>query len=147
MFGPHLTLDLYGCDKETLADAEFVKNILKKMPEALGMNIFSDPQVTDVPSQGQDSFDQGGVTGFVILVESHMAIHTFPENGYVSFDIFSCKEFDTKYAADILMKKLGAKKVETNVLKRGREFVKHYPRSVEKAAEIAFRERSQAKEA
>ncbi|MBI2664374.1 adenosylmethionine decarboxylase [Candidatus Woesearchaeota archaeon] len=141
MFGPHLTMDLYGCDRNKLADSHFVTRVLNEMPEKLGMSKFSDPQVTSVPAQGIDSFDRGGVTGFVILVESHMAIHTFPEDGYATFDIFSCKDFDIKYAVDLLTKMLGAVKVEKNFINRGREFIKHYPRSTEKSAEIAFRER------
>ena len=141
MFGPHLTLDLYGCDREKLADRDFIFRILDELPGKVGMNKFSEPQVTEVPAQGPDSFDRGGITGFVILVESHMAIHTFPENSYASFDIFSCKDFDTDYAARTLMKLLNAKKVEKNFIVRGKDFVKHYPRSVERAAEIAYRER------
>lgn len=142
MFGPHLTLDFYGCSKEKLADRNFVMEVLSQMPEELGMNKFSEPIVTDVPSPGPDSFDRGGMTGFVILIESHMAMHTFPEDGYVSFDIFSCKDFDTKYAAEVLIKKLGASRVETNFITRGKGFIKHYPRVVEKASEIALSERS-----
>jgi len=142
MFGPHLTLDLYGCDHEKLGSHEFITKVLNEMPEELGMNKFSDPQVTEVPGQGLDSFDRGGVTGFVILVESHMAIHTFPEDGYASFDIFSCKEFDVDHAVKTLMSKLGAMKVEKNFINRGKEFVKHYPRNELKAAEIALSERS-----
>jgi len=142
MLGPHLTLDLYGCNKKKLADSSFIHSILSETPEELGMNKFSEPQVTDVPGQGHDSFDRGGMTGFVILVESHMTIHTFPEDGYASFDIFSCKDFDKKYAVELLMKKLEAKRVETNFIIRGKEYVKHYPRAEEKAAEIAFSERS-----
>ena len=141
MFGPHLTLDLYGCDKEKLADAGFIAKVMSEVPNELEMNKFSEPHITDVPAQGEDSFDRGGITGFVILVESHMAIHTFPADGYASFDIFSCKDFDKKYASDLLMKKLGAKKVETNFITRGRGFTKHYPRNPSKAAEVAYRER------
>ena len=99
MFGPHLTLDLHGCDKRKLADHDFIYSVLNDMPKLLGMNIFAAPQVTDVPAPSPNSFDRGGVTGFVILVESHMAIHTFPDDAYASFDIFSCKEFDTKSLA------------------------------------------------
>ncbi len=142
MFGPHLTLDLYGCDKEKLADHDFIFQVLDEMPEQVGMNKFSEPQITEVPAQGENSFDRGGITGFVILVESHMAIHTFPEDGYASFDIFSCKDFNTDYAAATLMKMLGAEKVEKNFIVRGKSFVKHYPRSIEKAAEISYRERT-----
>lgn len=141
MFGPHLTLDLYGCDKQKLADRDFIFKVLNEMPEMVGMNKFSEPQVTEVPEQGENSFDRGGITGFVILVESHMSIHTFPEDGYASFDIFSCKDFNTSNAAKILMELLEAEKVEKNFIVRGRDFVKHYPRSIEKAAEISYRER------
>lgn len=144
MLGPHLTLDLYGCDKKNLADRDFIFKVLDELPGQLGMNKFSAPQITEVPEQGENSFDRGGITGFVILIESHMSIHTFPEDRYASFDIFSCKDFDTSYASKLLMKMLGAKKVEKNFLVRGREFVKHYPRSIEKAAEISYRERSGA---
>ncbi len=144
MFGPHLTLDLHGCDKEKLADRDFIYKVLDELPRQLGMNKFSEPQVTEVPEQGENSFDRGGITGFVILIESHMSIHTFPADGYASFDIFSCKDFDTSYASKLLMQTLGAKKVEKNFIVRGKEFVKHYPRSIEKAAEISYRERSRA---
>ncbi len=144
MFGPHLTLDFHGCDKGKLADRDFIFKVLDEMPEKVGMNKFSEPQITEVPEQGENSFDRGGITGFVILVESHMSIHTFPEDGYASFDIFSCKEFNIDHATKSLMEMLGAKKVEKNFIVRGKEFVKHYPRSIEKAAEISYRERNRA---
>ena len=85
----------------------------------------------------------GGITltGFVILVESHLAIHTFPADGFASFDIFSCKYFSEEEATKFLMDKLGAERVEINRLERGRDFVKHYPRNVRKAAVIVAKER------
>ncbi len=140
MFGPHLTLDLYGCDKTKLNDFNYVHQILNEMPEMLGMHKFSAPQLTQIPAQS-NSFDKGGLTGFVILVESHLAIHTFPADGYASFDIFSCKYFSEDEATKYLMEKLGATRVELNRLERGRDFVKHYPRNVQKAAAIAKKER------
>ena len=142
MFGPHLTLDLHGCDKKKLSDYDYVYRILDTMPGLLGMNKFATPQLTSVPSPGKDSFDRGGLTGFVILIESHMAIHTFPEDSYASFDIFSCKDFDIDFAVKSLMKLLGSTRVEKNFITRGKEFAKHYPRSTEKAAEIVMRERT-----
>ncbi|MBI2145170.1 adenosylmethionine decarboxylase [Candidatus Woesearchaeota archaeon] len=140
MFGPHLTLDLYGCDKEKINDYDFVHNLLSEMPEMLGMHKFSAPQLTKIPEM-PNSFDKGGLTGFVILVESHLAIHTFPADSFVSFDIFSCKYFSEDSATKYLMEKFGAERVELNRLERGRDFVKHYPRNVQKAAIIAKKER------
>lgn len=140
MFGPHLTLDLYGCDKQKLNDRDFIFGMLNEMPEMLGMHKFSAPMVSDIPAQ-QNSFDKGGITGFVILVESHLSIHTFPADGYVSFDIFSCKYFSEDNAVKYMMEKLGAARVELNRIERGRDFVKHYPRNVQKASAIARKER------
>ena len=140
MFGPHLTLDVYGCNKEKLNDYDFMYNILHELPELLGLNKFSAPQLTQVPPR-PNSFDQGGITGFVILVESHMSVHTFPADGFASIDIFSCKSFDLELAMSYLMTKLEAAKCEHHFIERGKDFVKHYPKSVDKAAKIASRER------
>ena len=141
MFGPHLILDLYGCDKKKIDDYDYVYKILDEMPEMLGMHKFSTPQLTKIPIQ-PNSFDKGGLTGFVILIESHLSIHTFPRDGFTSFDIFSCKFFSEESAISYLMEKLGAKRVEKNRIERGRDFVKHYPRNVQKAATIAGKERT-----
>jgi S-adenosylmethionine decarboxylase len=140
MFGPHLTLDLYGCDKDKLMNHDFIFGMLNEMPEMLGMHKFAAPQLSDIPSQ-KNSFDKGGLTGFVILVESHLSIHTFPADQYASFDIFSCKYFSEDNAIKYLMEKLGAERVEINRIERGRDFVKHYPRNVQRAATIAKNER------
>ncbi|MBI2144392.1 adenosylmethionine decarboxylase [Candidatus Woesearchaeota archaeon] len=141
MFGPHLTLDLYGCDKKKLDDYDFIMGMLNEMPEMLGMHKFSTPQLTKIPIQ-PNSFDKGGLTGFVILIESHIAIHTFPSDGYASFDIFSCKYFSDEKAIAYLTGMLEAERVEKNMIERGRDFVKHYPRNVQKAATIVKKERA-----
>ena len=141
MFGPHLTLDLYGCDKKKINDYDHVYQILDEMPEMLGMHKFSTPQLTKIPIL-PNSFDKGGLTGFVILIESHLSVHTFPKDGFVSFDIFSCKYFSEESAISYLMEKFGANRVEKNRIERGRDFVKHYPRNVQKAAVIATKERT-----
>lgn len=140
MFGPHLTLDLYGCNKEKLNDFNFIYSFLNELPHLLGVHKFSDPQVTIIPPQS-NSFDKGGLTGFVILVESHITIHTFPADEFASVDIFSCKDFSISKATDYITEKFEAKKAEKNFVERGRSFVKHYPRSVGKAKQIALKER------
>jgi S-adenosylmethionine decarboxylase len=145
MFGPHLTLDLYGCDKEKLSDYSHIYKLLDELPELIGMNKFSAPHLSKIPKR-ENSFDQGGLTGFVILVESHISIHTFPADSFASVDVFSCKHFDAKFASKYLTKHLGATKVEFDVKRRGREFVKHYPKSVKKAGIIASHERVKAKQ-
>lgn len=144
MFGPHLTLDLYQCNKQKISNKEFIRQILMEMPEFIGMHRISDPQVTEYSGR-EGSFDRGGISGFVLLAESHISIHTFPQDEFASVDIFSCKDFDLKKAQFFLMDKLEAKKAEKNFIIRGKNFVKHYPRSVSKAKQIVEKERKKVR--
>ncbi len=144
MFGPHLTLDLHGCKKEKLSDADFVYKLLDEFPKFIDMKKFSAPQITAVPPR-ENSFDRGGISGFVLLVESHTTIHTFPHDGFASVDVFSCKNFDLEKVTNFFIEKLEAKKTEKNFLIRGREFVKHYPKSVSHAKNLVLGERKKIK--
>ena len=139
-FGPHLTLDLHGCDKKKLADREFIYNLLDELPSIIGMHKISMPQVSHFignPMGNKNSFDQGGVSAFVLIAESHITIHTFAMQGSAFIDIFSCKHFDVDKAIDYLVKKFSAKKVEKNLFDRGLEF----PKSVELVKPIVVSER------
>lgn len=101
------------------------------------MHKISQPQV--MKYAGRDgSFDKGGLSGFVLIAESHISIHTFIEQSYVSVDIFSCKEFDTKNATVYLTAKFNPQKVEKNLILRGKEF----PKDLEKSKSIVGRQRS-----
>ncbi len=140
MFGPHLTLDLYGCSKEKLLDAEFVCRILDELTDLIGMTKISQPLITEYPGK-PNSFDKGGVSAFVLIAESHITIHTFGEQRFASVDIFSCKDFDVKKAENYLIEKFGAKKAEKNFIMRGREF----PKDVERSKAIVVRERKRFK--
>lgn len=136
MFGPHLTIDLYGCDAGLLADAVHIYNILDEMPALLKMRKITKPQI--LPYAGSPgSFDRGGVSAFVMIATSHISIHTFVHQRYASVDIFSCKEFDTEKAVRYISGKFKAKKIETNLLSRGREF----PKEINKSKALVVRER------
>ena len=63
-----------------------------------------------------------GISGFVMIAESHISIHTFPERHEVSIDVFSCKEFDPAHACELLEEAFGLGEVETCVLRRGLEY-------------------------
>jgi len=136
MFGPHLTLDLYNCNKETLLDLDFIYKILDELPGFIEMHKITAPQLM-VQDPNPNTFDKGGISGFVLIAESHISIHTFVAQEYVSIDIFSCKEFDMKRAIDYLVDKFGAQKVEKHIIFRGKEF----PKDVEKAKEIVIKSR------
>jgi S-adenosylmethionine decarboxylase len=136
MFGPHLTLDLYGCKEEKLSDLNFIYKILDELPDLMGMHKISPPQIV-LHKGNPKSFDKGGISAFVLIAESHISIHTFIGYGFASIDVFSCKPFDEKEIENYLVKAFEAKKVERNFLKRGKEF----PRELEIAKRIVLKER------
>ncbi len=121
-FGPHLTLDLDQCDFDTLINFEKLYELLKGFPGQIGMNLISEPQILKYKDKWAST---PGVTGIVLLAESHMSLHTFPDSHTVFIDIFSCRNFDTGTAARFLIDFFGSRSPKINVVKRGIEFNKH----------------------
>ena len=119
-FGLHVTIDASGCNKRKLASVTLVYDILNRLPDKIGMIKMTLPYVV----KWLDKFAHGteGISGFVMIAESHISIHTFPDQDYVFMDIFSCKEFDTEKAIKHLVDAFEAAKYEKNVLKRGMDF-------------------------
>lgn len=137
MFGPHLTLDLYGCNEKKVSDNLFILNLLEKLVNVIKMHKITDPQILSFPGN-LDNFDNGGITAYVPITESHITIHTFPKNGgFASIDIFSCKNFDTQKATKFLISELEPKKIERHLMMRGR----HFPFEFEKAKKIILKQR------
>jgi S-adenosylmethionine decarboxylase proenzyme len=65
-------------------------------------------------------FSPQGVSGVVIIAESHLSIHTWPEHGYAAVDIFTCGTFvNPEKAADLLIEKLGSKNHSVMEIPRG----------------------------
>ncbi len=120
-FGEHLMIDGYGGDQNLLNDSKLVLNALEELPTILEMNILEAPRVS--PAPGNDKKDPGGWSGFVIIAESHISIHTFPKRGFVSIDIYTCRNgLDTKKVEDYFTKKFDLKELETNFVKRGTRY-------------------------
>lgn len=125
-FGPHLTLDLYGCNVKKLNNAGFICRLLDEFPGLIGMRKISKPHSVAHPPQDH-TFDKGGVSAFVLIAESHIVIHTFVEQRHVFVDVFSCKDFDVKKAKDYFVRQFKARRVESNLFSRGKEFPKSIP--------------------
>ena len=119
-FGLHATIDASRCNKRKLASVTLVYDILDKLPIKIGMTKMTLPYVV----KWLDKFSHGteGISGFVMIAESHISIHTFPDQDYVFMDIFSCKEFDAQMAIKYLVDAFEASKYEKNILKRGFDF-------------------------
>ena len=113
--GNHLILDSFGCDFEKLNDEKFIENFLFELVSKIKMNIIKGPIVMNYnPPEKLER----GVTGFVILAESHISIHTYPEKNYFSLDIFSCKEFDVEKIKGFLKEKFSIKETNDFLIKR-----------------------------
>ena len=98
-FGPHITLDLSGCNIDKLKNLQLHFDLLHTLPEIIGMTKITQPYV--FPYSGLVPEDKG-ITGIVIIAESHISIHSFEEKQYCFVDIFSCRSFDTQKAIDIV---------------------------------------------
>jgi S-adenosylmethionine decarboxylase len=120
-FGVHLTLDGYGGALELLADREHVETCLAELPERLGMHKIMEPAVMEL---GQLSpKDPGGVSGFVMIAESHISIHTFPLRGFVSADVYTCQNsLDTDQICRYFADAFELQDLEINVVKRGTRY-------------------------
>ena len=122
MFGMHLMLDGRNCDKKKLTDMRFVKKFLKELPPLIGMHVISKPLVMRYKDKWAST---PGITGLIVLAESHVSVHTFPDNNYIFVDLFSCNEFDAEKARKHIIKQFKIKDViYYKVIKRGKGFVK-----------------------
>lgn len=119
-FGLHVTIDASGCNKRKLASVTLIYDILNKLPDRIGMTKMTLPYVV----KWLDKFAHGteGISGFVMIAESHISIHTFPDQDYVFMDIFSCKEFDAELVIKYLTRAFEATKFDQHILKRGVDF-------------------------
>ncbi len=130
-FGPHLTLDLRQCEKERLTSVELLWDVLNDLPDVIGMTKIMPPYVVKY-TDGKVA-DDWGISGFVMIAESHISIHTFPDKDYIFIDVFSCRDFDVDKAAKYLINAFKAKKVDRQIMKRGLDFPRN-ERILQKAA-------------
>jgi S-adenosylmethionine decarboxylase len=115
----HATIDGYGGDAERLADIELIRSVLDRYPGEIGMTKISVPHVIEYVGEKPEDW---GVSGFVLIAESHISIHTFVERQYLWVDIFSCKGFDASSAIEDLRRTFGLTSVKTRLLERGLEY-------------------------
>lgn len=120
-FGEHLTIDGYGGDYDKLNDKEAVMKTLQELPAKLGMHLLSEAVVYSAPDNGIK--DPGGWSGFVVIAESHIAVHTFPKRGFVSADIYTCRSgLDQAFVINYFKEIFDLKDVETNFILRGTKY-------------------------
>jgi S-adenosylmethionine decarboxylase len=121
LFGLHFMLDGYGCPAHLLKDAEALKKMLAEVPAHMGMHIISEPTVVEVGPKNRK--DPGGLSGFVLIAESHLSFHTFPERGFVTIDVYTCQdELDTQKLIGEFTEAFQIKSCDTYLQRRGTRY-------------------------
>jgi S-adenosylmethionine decarboxylase len=108
--GHHLLAEFSGCDAAALADLELVTTAMLQAATASGATIIT---------HSFHHFSPHGVSGAVIIAESHLAIHTWPEHGFAAVDFFSCGAVDMNRGLVVLKAAFGAKTETRLELERG----------------------------
>lgn len=120
-FGEHLTLDGYDGDAQKLNDKDLIHQCLEELPELLNMKKLCKPHVYN--AQDNQRKDPGGWSGFVLVGESHISIHTFPKRRFLSADVYTCKNgLNTKLIIDYFKRSFGLQDVATHLIKRGTSY-------------------------
>lgn len=112
----HLIIDGYGGDAQLLADGAVLEKHLDEFPGQIGMTKIAPPAVYRyVGPKPQD----WGYSGYVVIAESHISVHTFPARNCLWADVFSCKDFDAEGAIEAIKNAFHLQSVETQILARG----------------------------
>lgn len=109
--GKHVIAELYDCNPEAINSEEVVEHIMLEATELSGATI-----VKPVFHK----FSPHGVSGMVVVSESHLSIHTWPEYGYCAVDIFTCGDLiDNNIALAHMKKHFQAQNISVVEMKRG----------------------------
>ena len=112
VLGYHYIWDVSNCDADKISYLSSVKALMNDLVSTFKLSVLN---------ASYNQFAPHGVTGVLLLEESHLSIHTWPENGYMAMDLFSCKEIPNITAIkDILTKHVGAEiQIDAKNISRG----------------------------
>jgi len=113
MIGFHVILDLYDCNAAALTDKKLVKETLCRAAAKGGLTLLGSVF---------HEFEPNGVSGALLLAESHLCIHTWPESGYAAVDLFTCKkDTDIDGVEECVKSMLKAGRCRRTDMRRGTE--------------------------
>ncbi len=109
--GAHALIEVWGCSWKKLDDILYLKRLFEKSIKISGLKkIYT----------RFHKFQPQGVTGFALLTTSHISIHTWPEYGYATIDIYACDEKEkVEKAVEVFLKELKPKRKKVTMLRRG----------------------------
>lgn len=108
--GRHIHLDLYGCTPGLLTTPEASERILNAAARAMGATIVG---------SHFHAFNPHGVSGVVVIAESHLTVHTWPEHDFAAVDVFSCGLLDLDAGIGLLIVEFGAQRHHVAGFDRG----------------------------
>ncbi|MBN1697109.1 MAG: S-adenosylmethionine decarboxylase proenzyme [Spirochaetales bacterium] len=109
--GNHLLIELYNCDSGIINDLRRIQSVMLEAVRVAGATVIQ-------PVFHQ--FNPHGISGVVVIAESHFSIHTWPEYGYCALDIFTCgDEMDSARAVEYLKEEFCAGSLSIMEVKRG----------------------------
>ena len=111
ILGRHILIEAYDCDPEILDDIEVVEEAMVNAAERAG---------AEVREVAFHKFSPQGVSGVVVISESHLSVHTWPEFGYAAVDVFTCGDtVNPIVAVDRIRDRFKARRALTSEVKRG----------------------------
>jgi S-adenosylmethionine decarboxylase len=110
--GQEWLVDAHGCDPVRLGSEPLLRDLIARIVRELDLRTAGEPLFRTFP-------EPGGVTGLLLLMESHLTVHTFPERGFAAFNLYSCREKPEWPWAERLRETLGAERVDVRLLTRG----------------------------
>jgi S-adenosylmethionine decarboxylase len=106
----HLLVEYHGCDRALLNDEARIRALMCAAAEAAGATVVAEVFHRYRPQ---------GVTGVLLIEESHFSVHTWPEHGYAALDFYTCGDCHPERADQFLQKALGAERAEVMLIRRG----------------------------
>ncbi len=116
--GKHIIAELFECDSDTLDNVDAIKKSLLEAATASNSTVIN---------YNFHRFKPYGVSGYVLIAESHISIHTWPEYGYAAVDVFTCGDkTDPWKGLEVLKDRLKAKRITVMEITRGLNVEKEY---------------------
>ena len=101
--GIHYIIDLFGCNRQQINSDIFLKKVFADSIKGTDIILLNESFY---------KFDPQGVTGYFLLANSHMSLHSWPEHGYLSIDIYTCSSSEmTRKLVDSILEKISHEKV------------------------------------
>lgn len=108
--GSHFLAEFFDCDRDRINDAAFLETVMIEAARRSRATVIQ---------PFFHRFSPHGVSGILVIAESHFAVHTWPEHGYVALDLFSCGEFDYRAALAHVRDSVGAGRCLVARVRRG----------------------------